>query len=383
MSKKILFVTGTRADFGKIKTLIKACENTEGFEPSVFVTGMHTLSRYGYTVDEVYKALDLKRLSEGFRNVYTYINQTHGEPMERVLANTINGLSLYVSEFHPDLIVVHGDRVETLAGATVGALRNIKVAHIEGGEVSGTVDELIRHSVSKLSHVHFVANDEAKNRLLQLGEANESVYVIGSPDIDIMTSENLPTLDEVRDYYEIPFSDYSVVLFHPVTTDLVQTASTAKNLVSAAVATGDKFVVIYPNNDTGCDLIFDAYKELEGNPNFRTFPSMRMEYFLTVLKNSKCILGNSSAGVREAPVYGTQTINIESRQHRRFQHSTIIDCQGDRASIISAYEQAIRAPRAEANFHFGTGNSADLFIETLRAPSFWEIATQKGFVERG
>src|SRR6266705_1787677 len=124
--------------------------------------------------------------------------------MDLVLANTVQGLGHFVREFPQDLIVVHGDRVETLAGAIVGALRNILVAHIEGGEVSGTVDELIRHAVSKLSHLHFVANTEFAERLVQMGENEDSVFVIGSPEIDIMLSENLPGLEEVRKHYEIP-----------------------------------------------------------------------------------------------------------------------------------------------------------------------------------
>ncbi len=160
MTGKILFLTGTRADFGKLKPLIQSVDATDAFDVAVFITGMHTLSRYGYTLDEVYRVLPEHRLRDGTRSVYVYHNQVLGEPMERVLASTIEGLSRYVTEFRPNLIVVHGDRVEALAGAIVGALRNILVAHIEGGEVSGTVDELIRHAVTKMSHIHFVANDE-------------------------------------------------------------------------------------------------------------------------------------------------------------------------------------------------------------------------------
>ena len=126
----------------------------------------------------------------------------------------------YVREINPDLIIVHGDRVEELAGATVGALNNVLTGHIEGGEVSGTVDELIRLAVTKLSHTHFVANDEAQKRLLQLGENLESTYVIGSPDIDVMNSDRLPSISKVKDRYEIDFDNYGVVIFHPVTTEL-------------------------------------------------------------------------------------------------------------------------------------------------------------------
>src|SRR5438105_2514728 len=133
-NKKVLFLTSTRADFGKLKPLIRVVNEMQGFEAAIFATGMHMLSKYGFTVAEVHNA--------GFEAVYTYLNQLEGEKMEQILANTISGFSRYVHEYQPDLVVVHGDRIETLAGAIVGALRNIRVAHVEGGEVSGTVDEL-------------------------------------------------------------------------------------------------------------------------------------------------------------------------------------------------------------------------------------------------
>jgi len=153
------------------------------------------LAKYGNTVDEVRK--------EGFRNIHTFINQTSSMPMDVVLANTINGLSNYIQEFRPDMIVVHGDRVEALAGAIVGALNNILVAHIEGGERSGTVDESMRHSISKLAHLHFVANKEAEKRLVQMGENKSQIFIIGSPDIDIMLSKSLPSLQKVKRRYGI------------------------------------------------------------------------------------------------------------------------------------------------------------------------------------
>ena len=148
--KKILFLTGTRADFGKIKSLISILDTSQEFEVFVFVTGMHLQKEYGYTLIEIERC--------NFKNVHTFENHTHETTMDLTLAKTIEGLSSYCKQVSPDLIVVHGDRIETLAGAIVGSLNNILVAHIEGGELSGTVDELIRHSVSKLSHIHFVSN---------------------------------------------------------------------------------------------------------------------------------------------------------------------------------------------------------------------------------
>ena len=209
--KKILFLTGTRADFGKIKSLISILEQTKEFEVFVFVTGMHLQKEYGYTLIEIERC--------NFSNVHTFENHTHETTMDLTLAKTIEGFSNYVKNTKPDMIVVHGDRVETLAGAIVGSLNNILVAHIEGGEVSGTVDELIRHSVTKLSHIHFASNEDAAKRLLQMGEMNASIFTIGSPDIDIMFSDNLPDLSKAKSYYEIEFDKYAIAMFHPVTTE--------------------------------------------------------------------------------------------------------------------------------------------------------------------
>ncbi|WGK60367.1 UDP-N-acetylglucosamine 2-epimerase [Halopseudomonas sp. SMJS2] len=212
MKRKILFVTGTRADFGKLKPLINKVKDSSLFDYKLFVTGMHLLSKYGHTATEIYKS--------GFDEAFLYMNQVDGEDMEIVLANTISGLSRYLHENKFDLIVVHGDRVEALAGATVGALRNIPVAHIEGGELSGTVDELMRHAISKMSHFHFVASDIAKRRLIQLGESGSSIHVIGSPDVDIMLSSSLPSISAARNRYNIRFEKFALAMLHPVTTEL-------------------------------------------------------------------------------------------------------------------------------------------------------------------
>ena len=169
--------------------------------------------------------------------------------MDRNLAKTIDGFSQYISHINPDLIVVHGDRVEALAGAKVGSLNNILVSHIEGGEVSGTIDELIRHSVTKMSHVHLVANNEAKKRLIQLGEFNESIFVLGSPDLDLMNESNLPSLKKVKNYYDIIFDDYAIAMFHPTTTEYKNVRVQAKSLVKALLESDTSYILIYPNSN--------------------------------------------------------------------------------------------------------------------------------------
>lgn len=369
--KKILFLTGTRADFGKIKSLIQILEKHQEFEPLVFVTGMHLQKEYGYTLIEVERC--------GFSNIHTFENHTHETTMDLTLAKTIEGLSSYVKVSNPDMMVIHGDRVEALAGAIVGSLNNILVAHIEGGEISGTIDELIRHSTSKMSHIHFVSNSLAKKRLVQMGELKESVFVIGSPDVDIMFSSNLPTLGDAKQYYEIAFEDYAVAMFHPVTTEVKYMQEYATNFVNALLQDNHNYVVVFPNNDLGSKFILNEYKRLENNSRFRVFPSLRFEYFLALLKKSQFIIGNSSAGIREAPYYGLPIINIGTRQQNRALHADIINTDYSEKEIVEALKIIDNHQVKVSDSDFGKGNSAELFLKSLLNQDIWALNHQKQF----
>ncbi|WP_111683865.1 UDP-N-acetylglucosamine 2-epimerase [Winogradskyella tangerina] len=368
--RNIVFLTGTRADFGKIKALIQVIENHKDFEPYIFVTGMHLMHEYGYTLIEVERC--------GFKNLATFNNHTDEATMDLTLAKTINGFSEYIKTIEPDLIVVHGDRVEALAGAIVGSLNNVLVAHIEGGELSGTIDELIRHSVTKLSHIHYTSNDEARKRLLQMGELESSIFTIGSPDVDIMFSDDLPQLSVVKDYYQIAFDSYGLAMFHPVTTEIDTLEESANNFVQALLESNKNFVVIYPNNDLGSKHILKAYEKLANNERFKVFPSIRFEYFLTLLKNAEFIIGNSSAGIREAPYYGVPTINIGSRQLNRATSSEIINVPCLKNDILEALKKLSNKVEVSSEI-FGKGNSAELFLNTLESRELWDINHQKQF----
>jgi UDP-N-acetylglucosamine 2-epimerase (hydrolysing) len=369
--KKIVFLTGTRADFGKIKSLIQTLEEQQDFEAFVFVTGMHLQEIYGYTLIEIERC--------NFTNVFTFENHTHETTMDLTLAKTIEGLSNYCKTINPDMIVVHGDRVETLAGAIVGSLNNILVAHIEGGEVSGTVDELIRHSVSKLSHIHFVSNKQAAKRLLQMGEVKESIFTIGSPDIDIMFSNNLPALETAKKYYVIPFDDYALVMFHPVTTEFHSMKQYAIDFVDCLLEDNHNYIVVFPNYDLGSQYIIDEFKRLEGNTRFRIFPSLRFEYFLTLLKNSQFIIGNSSAGIREAPYYGIPIINIGTRQQNRAIHADIINTDYSKKDIKESLSKIDSHKVQISDNDFGEGNSNELFLQSLKKNDIWRLNHQKQF----
>ena len=373
MSKKVLFLTGTRADFGKLKPLIGALRDTEGFLPQIFVTGMHMLERFGSTWEEV--------VESGLASVYPFVNQAPGDSMDVVLAKTVTGLSDYVKESSPDLIVVHGDRVEALAGSIVGTLNNIRVAHIEGGELSGTVDEVLRHAVSKLSHWHFVSNDESRNRLLQLGEADDSVFVIGSPDIDVMDSPTLPDVREAMDHYDLDLADYGILIYHPVTTELDSIEANTHVIMEALADHGRDIIVIESNNDWGSEKIRQAYASYQSNSKFHFFPSMRFEYFLAILRDAKFMIGNSSAGVREAPHYGVPTINLGSRQNNRVRSSLVLNTEISREAISESLQNAGKIARVPEK-NFGDGRSVERFVEIVQNAKKWSSPIQKQFVDR-
>lgn len=375
-NRRIVFMTGTRADYGKIKSLIKIVEGMENYEACIFATGMHMLSKYGCTYKEI--------LKDGYQNIYTYINQSGKESMDIILSNTILGFGNYIAEMKPDAIVVHGDRLEALAGAIVGAFNNIKVFHIEGGEVSGTIDESIRHAITKFAHYHLVSNEKAKKRIIQLGEAEENIFVFGSPDIDVMLSGNLPSIETVKTYYDIPFRDYAVLMYHPVTTEVELLPAHIKEVVDGIIKSNKNYVVIYPNNDNGTDIILNELKRLEKNVHFRILPSMRFEFFLSLLKNAEFIIGNSSSGIREAGVYGIPAIDVGTRQSGRYlpeENKHILHVDEDANEICQAIEQA-ETMEIEPTFEFGNGNSTEVFRNIIANDTVWNRQIQKRFIDR-
>ena len=176
--------------------------------------------------------------------------------------------------------------------------------------MSGTVDEMLRHAISKISHIHLVSNKTAKKRLIQMGENKKNIFVVGSPDVDMILGKDLPNLNIVKKRYDITFENYAIGIIHPITTNLKNLKKETKIFLNSIVKSNLNYILIYPNNDHGSDIILNEIKKLKKNKKFKIFPSIRFEYYLTLLKNSRFIIGNSSSGIIEAPYYGVSTINL-------------------------------------------------------------------------
>ncbi len=371
--KKIVFITGTRADYGKIKSILINLQKNLKFKIILYVTGMHNLKEYGFTFNEIIK--------DKIKNIVKVNNQKNINRMDEIFSKTSFQFSNFLKKTNPDLVVVHGDRSEALACAIISCLNNIKVAHIEGGEITGTVDEMIRHSISKIANYHFVTNKIAKKRLIQMGEKKSSIFTIGSPDVDIILKKNLPSITNSKRRYNIKFKRYSIAILHPVTTDLKNQKKNSNIFIKSLIKSKKNYIVIYPNNDQGRDFILRDLNKIKNNQNFKIFNSIRFEYFLSFLKNSDFIIGNSSSGVVEAPYYGVPCINIGTRQKNRAKIKSVINCSFSEKKILKAIKQNYNKKFRKISF-FGSGKSNQKFINILiKNKSLWNDINQKYFKE--
>ncbi len=368
--KKLIFLSGTRADFGKIEPIAKAAHES-GYQVIFFVTGMHMLEKYGLTKVEVHR---------NFENVAEFVNQRQGDTMDTILSKTVMGFSDYVMEEKPDVVFIHGDRVEAFAGAIVCSTNYIPCVHIEGGEVSGTIDEMFRHCNTKLSSSHLVSSDNAKRRVMALGEPEERIHVIGSPELDIHLQPSGVSLNEVRERYQIEFEEYGICVFHPVTSESDTIGQQATDLFSSLDRSGREFVIIAPNNDPGSEAIFEAISSLP-EKRFRVLPSMRFRHFSELMKNASAFVGNSSAGVREVPFLGIPSLNIGSRQTNRALCNELQNCRAEDDDAIQAFLRDVWGKRLGRHSGFGSGRATEKFMNLLDSGVFWNTPLQKNFVD--
>ena len=375
MKKRIVFISGTRADYGKIKPLIKKIFKKQKFEIYIFATGMHLIKKYGYTINEIKK--DFKQ------NVFSFKNNTKDKDNYlNTFKNTVNIFGKFINNNKIDAVVIHGDRVESLAAATSAFLSQIKVIHIEGGEVSGNIDETIRHSISKLSNVHFVSNKLAHNRLYQMGEQKKTIHIIGSPETDVIFSKNLPTLKELFKRYEIKYQNYAIAILHPFNEEWSQYKKNVSTFFKSLKESKKKYVLIYPNNDYGSKIILNEINKIKNYKNIKQIRSMRFEYYLTLLKNAHFIIGNSSSGVRESQNYGVPCINLGKRQFKRSNTKNIFNSNFNKEKILSLINKFSNQKKIYFTKNikkFGVGKSAEKFSKIIANKNFWKEDNQKYF----
>lgn len=367
--KTVVIVTGTRADFGKIRPIAEVLLES-GSCVTFFVTGMHMLNKYGLTKEEV-------RAVDG-ADVFEFFNQREDDALDAILHKTISGFSDFLHEITPDLVIIHGDRVEALAAALSCSVLGVRSIHIEGGELSGTIDEVFRHSITKLSTMHFVSGQEAKKRVLQLGEQSFRVFDVGSPELDLHAGESGVSLNQVKQRYDIEFDDYGIIIFHPVFYEQQTIGQQAQRLFSAVTETKKSFVVIRPNNDPGERDIIEVIDRVEGS--LKIIPSMRFDYFSELLKNSKIIIGNSSLIVREAPFLGIPAINLGSRQLDRSNSTSVVNMEHYSESELTSMILRMWGISMKRDFSFGDGNAMRRLKNIFNDTVVWNMPIEKRFV---
>tara|TARA_Y100000389_G_scaffold197899_1_gene233395 strand:- start:17758 stop:18885 length:1128 start_codon:yes stop_codon:yes gene_type:complete len=369
----IAFFTASRADYGKIKPVILEAKRKK-IKFKIFVTGTHLLKEYGNTKNHIIKDF-------GKKNLIIFKNQNFGESHKLIFKKTVNRFTIALEKKNFDCVFIHGDRIETLAAASVLTFSKIRIAHVEGGELSGTVDEMIRHSVTKLSHLHFVTNSAAKKVLIKSGEDEKNIFITGSPDVDLFDKNLRPTIEEVKKRYEIKFSEYIISFLHPVTTNTkVETKKKAKiYFETIRHLKNENIIQFVPNNDDNSDEILHVLKKkLSKNPNIKILKSMRFEFYLTLLESSRLILGNSSSAIMEAPYFNVPSINVGDRQSNRFGLNKIINTSFSKKNILNSIKKAKKI-KLKSKPVFGDGNSAKKIINVLLSKKFNKFKIQKTY----
>ncbi|MDP9429052.1 MAG: UDP-N-acetylglucosamine 2-epimerase, partial [Actinomycetota bacterium] len=276
----------------------------------------------------------------------------------------------------------HGDRVEALAGALAGSLTNTRVAHVEGGEVSGTIDDAIRHSLSKHAHVHFVANEQARARLLQLGEEADRVLVVGSPEADALAVAAGSDLTPVREHYGTPAPPYGVLVLHPVTTELELNRRHAEAVVDGCSPPGAPGWSLTPTTTralTTCgrrSSVWTAARRSSGCRPCGSRPN------LSLVRHAEVVVGNSSSGVREAPVLGTPSVDVGSRQADRSPAASVRHVPAVAGEVAGAIRAARAGGRSRPEEPFGSVGAAGRIVAAVCTDHVWALDLQKRFVDR-
>ena len=374
--KKILIITERRADFSRFKPIIKLIQKDKKLDYQLIVTGLHLVKKYGYTINEINK--DKFKIFSKFKMFDNeYFIKNDGAEMVRAIGKVFLNISHLLKKSKPDLILSGFDIAANFAISVAGAHMNIPVAHIQGGEVSGTIDESIRHATSKFSNFHFTANKETKNRLIKLGEIPKNIFPVGCPSIDALLSENLINKKLIKKKFKIDLDEtFLLVIQHPVTSEQ-DTLSQINKTLSVIKNSKMQHLVVFPNNDSGSKKILQEIKKT----NLNYVPTLTLSEYRTLLSGKMILLGNSSSGIHEAASFKVPVINIGSRQSGRYKPINVINVNYDKKEI----EKAIKKVKSQSFYKkikniknpYGDGKSALKIIQIIKKLNLKNFDTQK------
>ncbi|TCS35100.1 GDP/UDP-N,N'-diacetylbacillosamine 2-epimerase (hydrolysing) [Paucimonas lemoignei] len=365
MTRKICYISGTRADFGLMQSTLEAIHRAEGLALSVIVTGMHLAAEYGNTVQDIEAAgLPIKA------RIPVEIGTPSGAGMARNIAVSLTGFVEALQDIQPDIVLLLGDRGEMLAGALAAVHLNIPVAHIHGGERSGTIDEPIRHAISKLAHFHFTATRDAHDRLIRMGEMSERIWVTGAPGLDglkdLVCASRTELLQEVG---LDPEKSLALLVYHPVVQEAEFAGASMLGILQALQSKNVQIMALLPNSDAGSQSIRAILEQYAKTPGIRVVTHFPRSRFVSWMAAADIMVGNSSAGIIEAATFGTPVINIGSRQNLRERNKNVVDVAALPNAIELAIEQTLARERDGSGNIYGDGKAAQRIVQLLQTIS--------------
>ena len=375
--KKICVVVHSRANYGRIKSLMKAIKKHDDLKLQLIVGASAILQRYGNPLKVIKK--------DGFKPNVVLHSILEGETPVTMAKSTGIGiieLATHFENLKPDIVVTVADRFETMSTAIAASYMNIKLAHTQGGEITGSIDESVRHAITKLSHIHFPATDKARQNIIKMGENPDNVFMTGCPSLDLLNDISLELPEDilkdqtgVGDKIDIN-KPYIIVLQHPVTTeyhDAYKQIEITLKAIKRVIEKGMQVIFLWPNVDAGSADISKAIREFrEENilKRLRFFKNFTPEDYGRLLNNCKCIVGNSSSGIREGGFLGVPCVNIGNRQDSRERSVNVIDVDHNETQIVKAVFSQIEKSRYDSSFLYGNGKSGELIADILSKKDF-------------